>query len=206
MSRTSNHRWLAVVAVAMLSVSQPAAAQDARLSARLDAGTASAVEQIAQSARERGLPVEPLIQKALQGASKQASGDRIVQAVRSLYNRLDAARQIVGEGSESDLVSAAAALEAGATTTSLERLRAARREGEPMAPACLTLAFLVSKGVEPDRAADVLGDLLVARARDADFLMLQRLIDADVRAGAPPLEAARVRARGLLVAPIRRTP
>jgi hypothetical protein len=37
-------------------------------------------------------------------------------------------------------------------------------------------------------------------------MLLQRLIDADVRAGAPPLEAARVRARGLIVAPVRRIP
>jgi hypothetical protein len=194
------------LALVGLALTLPLAAQDARLAARLDAATAAAVERIVQDARGRGLPVEPLIQKALQGASKQATGERITQAVRALHGRLDAARSIIGAGAEADLVSAAAALEAGATRSSLERLRAARREGEPFAPACLTLAFLVGKGVEPDRAADVLGDLLVARARDSDFVLLQRLIDADVRAGAPPLEAARVRARGLMVGPVRRVP
>jgi len=195
-----------VLALAGAFITLPLAAQESRLAVRLDAATAAAVERIVQDARERGLPAEPLIQKALQGASKQAGGDRIVQAVRALYGRLETAKSIVGAGTESDLVSVAAALEAGATRSSLERLRAARREGEPFAPACLTLAFLVGKGVEPDRAADVLGDLLVARARDSDFMLLQRLIDADVRAGAPPLEAARVRARGLIVGPVRRVP
>ena len=193
-------------AMLFLPTAALAQAQDARLSARLDARTAEAVNKVILSARDRGLPTEPLVQKALQGASKNAPGDRIVQAVETLARHLDDATRELEGASYLDVVSAATALEAGATPSSLARLRAKRSDDAPLAPACLTLAFLVGKGVQPDRAADLLGDMLAARARDTDFMTLQRLVEQDVRAGAPPLEAARVRVQGLVVAPVRRVP
>ncbi|MDQ3810146.1 MAG: hypothetical protein M3336_07640, partial [Chloroflexota bacterium] len=58
-------------------------AQDARLAARLDPATRKAVEVIVDSARAAGLPTEPLIDKALEGASKRASGGRITAAVQA---------------------------------------------------------------------------------------------------------------------------
>ena len=56
-------------------------ARDPRLETRLDPQTRAAVAAIVDSAKLVGLPVEPLIDKALEGASKRAPGARIISAV-----------------------------------------------------------------------------------------------------------------------------
>ena len=52
-------------------------AQDRRLTERLDPITAGAVQHLVDSARTAGLPTEPLVQKALEGNTLGASGERI---------------------------------------------------------------------------------------------------------------------------------
>ncbi|MEX0908673.1 MAG: hypothetical protein WDZ58_02820, partial [Gemmatimonadaceae bacterium] len=53
-----------VIATVLTALSAFAAsAQDARVSARLDARTAAAVTRVVDSARARSLPTEPLVQK-----------------------------------------------------------------------------------------------------------------------------------------------
>jgi len=54
---------------------------DARL-ARLDSATRVAFAVVVDSARRSRLPMEPLVDKALEGAKKGAEDDRIVAAVR----------------------------------------------------------------------------------------------------------------------------
>ena len=66
---------------ALLLVTQ-VAVQDPRLE-RLDPDTRVAVAAVVDSAHGVGLPVEPIIQRALEGVTKGASGARIVAAVRS---------------------------------------------------------------------------------------------------------------------------
>ena len=60
-------RALGLGLVAAIAVTGAASAQDARLRSRLDSATAVQVERLLDSARARGLPVEPLVQKALEG-------------------------------------------------------------------------------------------------------------------------------------------
>ncbi len=71
-----------MILAALLLVTQ-VATQDPRLE-RLDPDTRSAVVAVLDSARDVGLPVEPMIQRALEGTTKGASGARIVAAVRRL--------------------------------------------------------------------------------------------------------------------------
>ncbi len=73
-----------------------AAAQDARLAERLDTATAASVQRVVDSARDAGLPTEPLVQKALEGSTLGASGDRIVAAVEALHGQLGRARDALG--------------------------------------------------------------------------------------------------------------
>jgi len=81
---------LAVVAVA---IPVALSAQDtARLGSRLDSATQTVVLRTVESARTRGLPVEPLVDKALEGATKRATGARIQAAVSALLRRLELAR------------------------------------------------------------------------------------------------------------------
>ena len=90
-------RVLSLLSLA-LALGAPTAlrAQDARLDARLDARTRDAVVAVVDSARGAGIPSEPLVQKALEGASKHADGARILTAVRMLARELGDARSALG--------------------------------------------------------------------------------------------------------------
>src|SRR2546428_13698457 len=83
-----------MILAALLLVTQ-VATQDSRLE-RLDPDTRSAVAAIADSANGIGLPVEPIIQRALEGATKGASGARIVAAGRTLAADPGTARSAAG--------------------------------------------------------------------------------------------------------------
>src|SRR5207248_7779855 len=109
-------RWMGPGLVAATLVAAAAAAQqrDSRLE-RLDSTTRPIVAALVDSARAAALPTEPLVQRALEGATKRATGDRIVAAVRRLALDLDRARDALGStASPPELGAAAAALRAGA--------------------------------------------------------------------------------------------
>src|SRR3990172_4053483 len=107
---------LACTGLMMLALGARGAAQDPRFS-RLDSETRAVVAAIVDSARGRGLPSEPLIDRALEGTAKGAPGLAIVAAVRRLAADLSHARDALGLGaSPAELDAAAAALRAGATS------------------------------------------------------------------------------------------
>jgi hypothetical protein len=199
MSAVVRHfRSAIVLGVALAGAAVVAGAQDARLGAQLDEGTRVLVQAAVDSARAAGLPTEPLVDKALEGARKRADGARITRAVTALAARLRVSRSNLGAGAtESDLVAGAAALQAGVAADVLHQLRAARPSGALAVP-LVVLSDLVTRGVPTDTAAAVV--LLVARGGMGDdaFLTLQREVQRDVMGGAPPASAAAVRTRGVL--------
>jgi hypothetical protein len=187
-------RW-AVVPFALILVAGPLYGQDPRLEGRLDEETRRAVLALADSARLAGLPVEPLIQKALEGESKGADGARITAAVRALLGRLHTARTALGEdATEAELVAGAAALYVGVTPERLARLRKAN-PGARLALPLVALADLVQRGVPPDTAAVAIEALARARSSEAEYRLLRQLVEQDIRAGAVPAAAALERAR-----------
>ena len=169
------------------------AAQDPRLE-RLDPETRSVVVSVVDSARAVGLPSEPLIQRALEGATKGAAGPHIAAAVRRLATDLGTARTALGGGqrtSAPELEAGVAALRAGASPEVLTRLRDARRP--PLTMALAVLADLVASGVPADSASAVVL-ALAPNARDADLVEFRRAVERDISLGAPPGAAASVRA------------
>ena len=166
-------------------------AQDPRLE-RLDPETRPLVLSVVDSARAVGLPSEPLIQRALEGATKGAPGPRIVTAVRRLAADLGTARAALGSGATSpELEAGAAALRAGAGPDVLTHLRDARRP--PLTMALAVLADLVASGVPADSASAVVL-ALAPNARDADLVEFRRAVERDISLGAPPGASAAVRA------------
>lgn len=201
-------RTLALVAAAAISLA-PAAlrAQDSRLDARLDARTRDAVVTIIDSARAEGIPSEPLVQKALEGASKHADGSRILTAVRTLSRELGDARAALGPAStEAEVTAGASALHAGIAPEALARMRASRAHGS-LAVALAVLTDLVARGVPGDTATTVISALTGAGAQDAELLRFQQGVERDIAQGATPSAAVGVRAQGAFpsAAP-RRTP
>jgi hypothetical protein len=182
-------------------------AQDARLDVRLDARTRDAVVALIDSARAEGIPSEPLVQKALEGASKHADGSRILIAVRMLARELGDARSALGPFSTDAEVSAgASALHAGIAPAALSRMRASRAHGS-LTVALAVLSDLIARGVPGDTATTVISALTGAGAPDADLLRFQQGVERDIAQGATPSAALGVRAQGAFpsAAP-RRTP
>jgi hypothetical protein len=154
-------------------------AQDARLKARLDPPTRDAVAALIDSSRSLGLPTEPLVQKALEGASKGASGERIIAAVRLLSINMSSARTALGrESSELEIVAGVAALRAGATAEAIHGLRLARSNRDVAVPLAV-LADLVALGVQVDAAYQSVLDLARTQADDAAFGRLKQQYSGD---------------------------
>jgi len=171
-------------ALFLLLLARSAEAQDRRLADRLDPATASAVQRVVDSAAREGLPTEPLVQKALEGGTLGAPGDRIVAAVGALHGQLGRARQALGgRASEADLTAAAGALRAGLPPAALERLHSLRGD-RPLVVPIAVLTDLVAEGVPPDEATRSVLDLARDGRPDDEFMALrERRTRAD---GGPP--------------------
>lgn len=180
----------AICLLAGLALVSAARAQDPRLARRLDSVTQVQVAAVLDSARRAGLPLEPLVDRALEGASKGAPGQRIVAAVRKLAADLSAARHALGGGAGAELEAGASALRAGVTTDALMRLRETRPRQSLTVPLAV-LGDLVARGVPADTAAAFV--LAIATATDEQLVAFQRNVERDIALGAPPLAAAAVR-------------
>src|SRR5438067_914173 len=97
-ARSRSRRWAGSGSPRCLprsSSHSPDAGQDPRLT-RLPPEAQAPVGARVDSARAAGLPAEPLVQRALEGATKQAPGDLIVAAVQRLAADLGRARDALG--------------------------------------------------------------------------------------------------------------
>lgn len=194
-----NPRIALALSLALAFAPGTLAAQGSRLDDRVNARTRAGVQPIVDSARVAGLPVEPLIDKTLEGTMKGADPARIVGAVRALFQRLAAARAALGpETGEPDLVAAAGALSVGVTPSALARLRDASG-GASLATPFVVLSDLVARGVPADTASAALVALASRGATEEAYLALRGDIARAIAAGAPPAVATSVRAAGGLV-------
>lgn len=184
---------LALCLAASTALAQTRAAD--RLSGRLDAATLAAVRAQLDSAARSGVPTEPLVQRALLGATRRAASARIVQAVRELRAELGVARGALGGASEAELVAAAGAVHGGASAGALRQIDAARgpRNERALTVALATLTDLVAIGVPVDTAAATVLALVQRGAADDEIVAVREGVEADVSAGAEPAAAARAR-------------
>lgn len=164
-----------LLAAALIVPAATVAAQDVapdRFEGRLDAPTALAVGRIVDSAAAAGLPANPLVNKALEGASKRAAGERIVVAVRSLAADLGTSRRALGvSASEAELMAGVGALRAGAAPEVLQRVKAARGSASALLPLAV-LTDLVAQGVPVDRAVTRVVEVAERHGDDAQFRAL----------------------------------
>jgi hypothetical protein len=173
----------ALVVIALIGLPSHLVAQDARnarLNGKLDIETQAAVMRTLDSAQTRGLPIEPLVDKALEGATKHAAGPRIEAA----------------NPGPRDIAAGADALAYGATREALTTMRAIRPNGSVAVPLGV-LTQLVASGVPVARATRVVADLLRRGARDEQLIALNNDVRSFIASGASPQAALDVRTRGL---------
>ena len=192
----SNRRYQHLRSLALTTflcvVTAPAFAQEQRLEGRVPESVRVEIDSILDSARAQGLPTEPLVDRALEGASKGASGELIVTAVSRLANELSSARNAFGpESSDPEIVAGASALRAGAEPEDLENLRLLRAD-QSLTIAAAVLADLVAVGVPADTATVAVIALAVG-ADDVEYIAFRRNVERDIALGASPVAALGVR-------------
>jgi hypothetical protein len=184
----------------VLVVGAAAGVQAQSFPSRITADTRVALESLADSARSRGLPVEPLTAKASEGVLKGADDARIVRAVRSLFHELAEARLALGDTSAAVLTAGASALHAGASRESLRRLAVANAASPSanLAVALITLADLATTRVPVAQAGEAVEQLLRRRAPAAEMAAFRQAVRDDILAGTSPDAALNSRTRAIL--------
>ena len=190
----------AMVAAIVLSVpAMSARAQEVAYAAtltELDSTTQAAVGREIARARERGLPVDPLVAKVREGRLKRASAARIRAAVERLSERLAAARDALGPASTAEEVTAGAdAIAAGAQSSSLRAVRAATTQS--VTAGVGALAQLLASGVAEAKAVDMVIGLLRRNASPTVLVALGNQVEADVATGLSPTASAAFRLRAI---------
>jgi len=188
---------IAVTLVLGTTVAGGLGAQDVqvRLDRRVSPEVQQAVRSIAADAAAHGLPVDPLVQKAIEGGAKGVPGDRVIAAVRALAGRLAEAKEAVSEAGvaapSGDVVEGGAdALNAGLSRSQVGAL--VRMSKPPQDPA-LTLrvaATLAALGVPATQALELVQGMISAGRSPTDLLGLPGQVQAGVARGATPAQAA----------------
>jgi hypothetical protein len=175
-------RWWITAALAVHAAAS-ALAQEPRVHARLAPEVARQVQAVLDSAERRGLPVEPLVQKALEGQSKGAPGPRIVAAVSGLFDALEQSRSALGSRTPSDeLLAAAVLLRAGASTIQLSTLKAQAGSRSLTVPITV-MTDLMTKGLSTQDALRHLDGFLKAKVSDRDLLAMRQRVEQELGRG-----------------------
>lgn len=155
-----------------------------------------AVERIEASiaeAQRQGLPVAPLLDKAVEGIAKNVPGERIAGAVQVLTRELARAQTLLRGGAPhtpADVAAVADALRREVPEPSIRRLRERAGEGEPVALAVHILGDLMDRGVPSNQALGVIEAWRERGARADELRELPAAVERLMRQGARPEQAA----------------
>jgi len=153
--------------IAALALAAPArlTAQDAGVQSRLEArglpaGLARDVAAIAADASVRGIPSQPLADKAIEGWAKQVGEARILAAVHRFADQMVAARDAVraaGDQTPSGAVIAAAAeaMRSGLRAEQIRSVVRAAAAADIAAPGLSVAAALSAQGLGGDQAVRI---------------------------------------------------
>jgi hypothetical protein len=188
-----NHmKGFATVAAAALLVALSGAranAQQERVSAIRDDATRTVVMEQLSLARDRGLPAEPLMAKALEGVAKNASSAKIRAAMDALQKRLRRANDLLSPSPTVEELSAGAdALLVGVPEKTLKQMRQAAPR-RSIAVELGVLTELVARNVPAGKASKMVLELMARGATSAQLTALNAAVQNDVAAGLTP-EAA----------------
>ncbi|MHB1264687.1 MAG: hypothetical protein ACYC1S_09770 [Gemmatimonadaceae bacterium] len=194
---------VAAAALLLCAIVAPAGAQspsaDQRLAKALDAETYAAVTRVIRSAKARALPVDPIVDKALEGAVKGARPVRIRAAVVALADRMVVAREALSPPSPTvaEIGAGAEALGKGVPRATLRTIRIAGGDRSVAVPLGV-LTELVARGVSVQRASDQVVALVKSGATSQQLAALSDKVRQDIETGIDPAAALDIRTRGLL--------
>jgi hypothetical protein len=166
-----------------------------RLAGRVPPALAAAVTALADSARARGLPVAPLVDKALEGVVKGVPADRILPAVRTVLDQLDASASALRATSNTpagdDAVEAGGfALAAGLTPGDIGTIARSADRSHPTAVALQVAGALAAMGVPRAQTVGLVRAAIQSGRPVGDLVSLPGQVQAAMAHGAPPAAAA----------------
>ncbi len=167
----------------------------AGLNGRVSPEVIALVRQLAADAAARGLPVAPLVQKALEGGAKGIAGDRVAAAVRGVAIQLDAAATALRAGGLTPpdteaIADGAFALNAGLGATEVAALARAAGHSYRVAVALRVAGTLSALGVPSAETVALVAETMRAGRSPAEVLALPARVQAEVARGVTPAQAA----------------
>jgi hypothetical protein len=167
-------------------------AQDARMERIRQVypvGAVVEIEGILAEAEAQGVPTDPLIAKALEGAAKGVPADRVVAALSAYRERLGESRSLIGSGrGAAEVVAGADALRRGVPGQTMRSL-AGEHEGDLAVP-LVVLGDLMDAGVPVDNAYMVVQNALQHRHGPEEMLAIPGAVRRMTREGQTPSQAA----------------
>jgi hypothetical protein len=165
-----------------------------RLAGRVPPDVAAIVVEVGTAAAARGLPVDPLIQKAIEGSAKGVPAARVVAAVRLLATQLDtaaAAWRAAGLAPDTDAIAAGGfALTAGLSGRNIAQLASSGAQPSEVIVGLRIAGTLAALGVPSAETVSLVTATLQAGRPAGELLALPGLLQTEVAKGASPAQAA----------------
>ena len=177
---------------------QQSADPAARLAQRLDAETHASVMKVVESAKEQELPVEPIVSKALLGATFRQPAAVITQSVNVVLQRLVASRDALAPTpTPRDIAAGATAIELGVPSRTIQELRSLFPDRSMVVPLAV-LGELVANKVPVSRAAEMVRNLMRRGASESQLVAFSDKVREEVARGTSPSEAITTLSRWLI--------
>lgn len=186
---------LLAIPLAVLSMQQGADSAIARrLAGRVAPQIASLVAELGTAAAASGLPVDPLIQKAIEGSAKGVPADRVAAALRLIALHLDTAAAALRDGGlPSDTLAIAAgefAISAGLSGSDITALARTGANAAALTVGLRVAGTLAALGVPPAEDIGLVSVELRAGEPASDLLLLPANVQAEMAKGATAAQAA----------------
>ena len=180
--------------LALLGLQQQAIAD--RLAGRVSPEIAALVGELGTAAAARGLPVDPLIQKAIEGSAKGIPAERVATAVRLVAMQLDTAAGAL-RGVEGNLAADTVAIAAGAFAITaglsgrdIAQLARSSATSSDVIVGLRIAGTLVALGVPPTETVALVTATLQSGRPAGELLALPGQVQAQMAKGVAPAQAA----------------
>jgi hypothetical protein len=165
-----------------------------RLAGRVPPQIASLVGELGTAAAARGLPVDPLIQKAIEGSAKGVPEGRVAAALNLIVMHLDSAAAALRDGGlPADTLAIAAgefAITAGLSRNDITALARTGANAAALTVGLRVAGTLAALGVPPAEDIGLVSVELRAGEPASTLLLLPAKVQAEMAKGATAAQAA----------------
>ena len=184
---------LLTLPLALLSMQQGTGIAQ-RLTGRVPPQIASLVEELGTAASARGLPIDPLIEKAIEGSAKGVAPERVASALRLVALQLDTAAAALRDGGlVSDTLAIAAgefAITAGLSGSDITALARTGANAAALTVGLRVAGTLAALGVPPAEDIGLVSVGLRSGEPVSALLSLPANVQSAMARGATPAQAA----------------